>query len=327
MMELQYLCLLVLLASASGISLYLRCPMARPVHYQSCNTGSHLEYSSVDDSSIIIQTSITCKECTLQLQVTEGNGIHLELTGFGSWSAMNYFYLETSAAEDVMTSIRPPPCCIIFIPFNDITIKYRMSATLKIKQYSSPMQMTSPCNITDLRPKSNQRISEQGNIKHCCSKLQYFDKVFQVKYEIVRTNMDSRYIPNQILTNFFGDSEHRGHLPACPDNCQCHLLFQQFHIQCSNKSINLLITHQDVFNNSIRVSLDGSNSQIVSVAAMALKGLFQINHLCLNGNMLSQIDATTFKGTDLFVLELAKNSISLMSPNSFHSMHFYVIWT
>ena len=327
MMEGQYLYLLVLLASASGTSLdiHLRCPMAKPVDYRSCTgpgTGSHLESPSVGDSNIIIQTSITCKECTLEFEMTEGNGIHLELTGFGRWSAMNYFYLETSTQNAVAAFTRAPQSCLIFISSTDITINFRMTATLNIQQYLSPRQITSPCNITDLRLESSRGNPQQDSIKHCCNSLEYFDKVFQVKYKIVRTNLDSRHIPNKVFTKFYGDSEKRGHLPTCPDNCQCHLLFHQFYIQCSNDTSNLLITHEDVFDNLQQISLDASDSRLVSVAAMALKGLSQVNRLCLNGNELSQIDAATFEGTNLFVLELAKNSISWMSPNSLHSMPF-----
>ncbi len=270
---------------------------------------------SLLSDTLTLSALTSCGECTVQVNTTTDVGIQLHIDGLDWWSAYRYFYIKRTAdvgSNSAMAFTGKSQPCDIHFDDSNILLHFYMNADLHI-QHSTLNSSTSLCTNTD---DTNFCLP-----RHNCENFHHFDGIHRITYDIGPSYFDLGGYGHPQLYQQYGEFEHKGELPFCPQECQCSLHFQKFTAHCShNKTTDILLVHAKI-QRTHASALNATGRRITYVEPGAFRGV-GVDRIILSNNLLTKIESGTFQGVHvgLNTIELENNAIEDLPSDLFHGL-------
>ena len=281
-----------------------------------CSTMNNLCNINKLDDIIDVQTHENCGDCMLQVNTTSNLGIQLQVHTPSTWSAFNYFYIQSNHLGQFwgLTGNTHNRTCDLMFPHHNLAIHFHATTNLTFATY--PHNLICPSAVSDGAPGSKCYPI------HNCTSLQSFNDIHIMTYQEELTFFDTDHLhPN--LFKWYGLYEFKTYPPRCPIGCRCILQFQTMTVNCREQESKILLIQTEVTNRTYRAVMDFTKNQLADISPGSFRGLSQIGRLILNKNYLTSIQSGTFLGLEsMVVLEIADNELRQIAEDALDDLRF-----
>ncbi|XP_072036880.1 uncharacterized protein [Amphiura filiformis] len=290
-----------------------------------------------ESETITIQTYEN-ETCNFSVSSFNDQRITVNVLRLSSWSFYDYFTLHVSGEECANLTFAwigsTEEACAIVLNCTTIHIDTRALSLLKIQ--STNLISPTHAMVGPGKPSKSEIMTF-----NMCANVHTIDVIYNIQYHEV-TNARLQELNPSLQIKLKGDPYFKpdelpgfdlglqeglllAEFPECPIGCFCSLEFQLFLIDCPDIQSNrkMLLEYKPLdLNPADSTVIDIVNRQVTRVEPYIFFNMTDVIMLLLSKNRISIIGPGTFRGLDrIHTLDLSYNQISSIELDSFSHMN------